>query len=205
MHHKLLYLTISTLALVSSSHFEALDRGRRQLLFTNITVMQVNAGVGTPSTAKNINVNWLFQANFALPWNRTQIPIDILNANSGYIGEARKKRNLDMEGYENDAKLYHFYKYVENFLNGFRHNGTSCVLKTLCQLGAEPIHTYVEDDILHEIAAFVLNPENDIAETNVEEAKPYVEACNNGRKHRDCSAMYNCSISLIDMFTKIQD
>ncbi|VVC97725.1 unnamed protein product [Leptidea sinapis] len=166
MHHKLLYLTISTLALVSSSHFEALDRGRRQLLFTNITVMQVNAGVGTPSTAKNINVNWLFQANFALPWNRTQIPIDILNANSGYIGEARKKRNLDMEGYENDAKLYHFYKYVENFLNG---------------------------------------PENDVVEDNVEEAKPYVEACNNGRKHRDCSAMYNCSISLIDMFTKIQD
>lgn len=73
-----------------------------------------------------INVNWAFQANFQLPWNRSQIPFDILEANSGYVGLARKKRDensiygeIERDGdYENDAKLYHFYKYVEDMLTG---------------------------------------------------------------------------------------
>lgn len=77
-------------------------------------LFQFNAGVGTPSPAKNINFNFAFQANFQLPWNRTQIPTDILNVYSGYDGTSRKKR----EGYENDANLFHFYKYVEEILDG---------------------------------------------------------------------------------------
>lgn len=68
-------------------------------------------------------MNYAFQANFQLPWNRTQIPVDILEANSGYVGSAKKKRDVgtteDSNGdYHDDAKLYHFYKHVEAFLDG---------------------------------------------------------------------------------------
>lgn len=65
-------------------------------------------------------MNYAFQANFQLPWNRTQIPIDILEANSGYVGTARKKRDLGIKeelSYQDDAKLYHFYKVIEGVLN----------------------------------------------------------------------------------------
>lgn len=82
-----------------------------------ITLMfQCNIGVGTPTPIKTINVNWAIQMNFQLPWNRSQIPIDIFGANDGYDGEARKKRELESD-YVNDAKLYHFYKFVEDVLN----------------------------------------------------------------------------------------
>ncbi|XP_063539712.1 uncharacterized protein LOC134748832 [Cydia strobilella] len=181
---------------------ETVHRYRRQLLYPNSTLFQVNIGVGTPTPIKTINMNWAIQANFQLPWNRSQIPVDILWANSGYDGESRRKREL--EGYENDAKLYHFYKYVEDALNNFGHNGTACVLKTLCQLGAEPLNTDHEDDLLHEITSYVLNPSNDIAEHPCDEASPYVQAFEHGQKLRDCSRMFQCtSISLLDMFTKV--
>lgn len=83
-------------------------------------------GIGSPTGNKMININWAFQANFQLPWNRSQIPLDILEANSGYVGMARKERDdnsiygvLKRDGdYDNDAKLYHFYKYVEEMLAG---------------------------------------------------------------------------------------
>lgn len=81
-----------------------------------ICFFQLNIGVGTPTPIKTINVNWAIQANFQLPWNRTQIPVDIFGANSGYVGTARKRREADEE-YTSDAKLYHFYQYVEDMLN----------------------------------------------------------------------------------------
>lgn len=79
-------------------------------------MFQCNIGVGTPTPLNTINVNWAIQMNFQLPWNRSQIPIDIFGANDGYDGEARMKRELESD-YVNDAKLYHFYKYVEDVLN----------------------------------------------------------------------------------------
>lgn len=87
---------------------------------------QFNVGIGSPTAHKMINVNWAFQANFQLPWNRSQIPMDILEANSGYVGLSRRKReensiygDTERDGdYVNDAKLYHFYKYVEEILTG---------------------------------------------------------------------------------------
>lgn len=85
-------------------------------------MFQFNAGVGTPTPIKTVNVNYAFQANFQLPWNRSQIPIDILEANTAYITEARKKRDLSEDNrdgnYESDARIFHFYKYVEDVLNG---------------------------------------------------------------------------------------
>ncbi|CAH2087607.1 unnamed protein product [Euphydryas editha] len=105
---------------VGSSEFnieETKHRSRRQLLFPNTTLLQCNIGVGTPTPIKTINVNWAIQMNFQLPWNRSQIPVDIFGANSGYDGVARMKRELESD-YENNAKLYHFYKYVEDVLNG---------------------------------------------------------------------------------------
>lgn len=101
--------------------------------------------MGTPSPVETININWAFQANFQLPWNRSQIPVDILHANSGYDGESRRetrenkyvnnkevlcfKRDKydatdyevnikDNSNYENDSRLYHFYKFIEDVLNG---------------------------------------------------------------------------------------
>ncbi|KAI8434506.1 hypothetical protein MSG28_012511 [Choristoneura fumiferana] len=162
----------------------------------------LNIGVTTPTPIKTINVGWAFQANFQLPWNRTQIPFDILEANSGYTGFSRKKREED---YESDAKLYHFYKYVEEMLNSYGHNGTSCVLHTLCQLGAEPLGAD-EDNILHELATFVFNPLNDLEDSPSPDSSPYVQAYLHGQKHRDCSKKFHCtSISLVDMFTKVHD
>ncbi|XP_072938502.1 uncharacterized protein [Epargyreus clarus] len=190
---------------------DLLHRSRRQLLFPNSTLFQFNIGVGTPTPVKTININWAFQANFQLPWNRSQIPIDILEANTAYITEARKKRDVEekIDGdYENDAKIYHFYKYVEDVLNGYGHNGTSCILRTLCQLGAEPLHTEVEDDLLHDLASFVLNPKNDASEPHgpSPESTPYIEAHEAGRNDQDCFSIYdNCSIPLIEIFTKILD
>ncbi|CAK1542053.1 unnamed protein product [Leptosia nina] len=179
-----------------------LSRGRRQLLYPNSSLLQVNAGVGTPTPVKTINVNWAFQANFQLPWNRSQIPIDILEANNAYVTSSRGKRDAD--AYKSDAKLYHFYKYVEDVLNGFSYNGTTCVMKTLCQLGAEPLHSVHEDDLLHELATFVLNPENDITQGEVTDAVPYVQAYNEGKRQEGC-AEYSCPISLIDMFSERHD
>lgn len=42
-------------------------------------------------------VNWAFQANFQLPWNRTQIPLDIIHANAGYDGSSRSERDVESE------------------------------------------------------------------------------------------------------------
>nr|XP_049702289.1 uncharacterized protein LOC126055750 [Helicoverpa armigera] len=122
-------LTVLNLTLVYSglgkdlNHDGILHREKRQLLWPNSTTLQFNAGFGFPSAAKHINVNYAFQANFQLPWNRTQIPIDILEANSGYVGTARKKREAGIReekngGYQDDARLYHFYKHVESVLDG---------------------------------------------------------------------------------------
>ncbi|XP_026750177.1 uncharacterized protein LOC113510842 [Galleria mellonella] len=191
-------------------------RTRRQLLFPNSSVLQFNVGIGTPTPAKLITLNYAFQANFQLPWNRSQIPIDILEANGGYDGNSRKKRNANDysslkerdSNYESDARLYHFYKYVEEFLNSFGHNGTSCILRTLCQLGAEPLHSPNEDDLLHEIATFVLNPKNDLelAPTYSHEILPYVEAYERGISDYNCVETYdNCTIALLEMFSKIED
>ncbi|XP_041980635.1 uncharacterized protein LOC121734222 [Aricia agestis] len=204
-------------------------RSKRQLIYPNTTLLQLNIGVGTPSPVKQVNVNWAIQANFQLPWNRTQIPIDILHANTGYDGEAReegygetrKKRDIkhreearkreieggdsrkkrQVEGYVNDARLYHFYKYVEDMLNSFGENGTSCVLQTLCRLGAEPLHSYRDDDLLHEIASFVLNPLNDESEDTANESIPYISAYKLGLSGHDCG--YQCGHSLIDLFSQI--
>ncbi|XP_028168029.1 uncharacterized protein LOC114358295 [Ostrinia furnacalis] len=160
-------------------------------------------GIGTPSPAALINVNWAFQANFQLPWNRSQIPFDILVANNGITTSSRKKREDEIGDYENDSRLYHFYKYVEGALDGFGHNGTACVFRTLCQLGAEPLHS-TDDDLLHEIAAYVLNPKNDIEHTlYLEEIHPYVTAYTRGENQEDCTRIYSpCTISLLDLFTK---
>ncbi|CAG4935734.1 unnamed protein product [Colias eurytheme] len=203
----LVVLSIICLVKCSENEFqdEVLSRSRRQLLFPNSTVLQFNAGIGTPTPIKTVNVNWAFQANFQLPWNRSQIPFDILEANGGYGGESRKKRDTEREGYNNDARLYHFYKYVEDVLNGFSYNGTACVLRTLCELGAEPIHTDHEDDLLHELATFVLNPENDKENHEFKESEPYILAYNEGKLHHDCHSLYSCGISLIDMFSKVHD
>lgn len=48
--------------------------------------------------------------------------------------------------------------FYDSFAYNFRfgHNGKSCVLQTLCQLGAEPLHSDDEEDLLHEMAMFVL-------------------------------------------------
>ncbi|CAG9565938.1 unnamed protein product [Danaus chrysippus] len=154
-----------------------------------------------PTPDKGIIVNWAIQTNFQLPWNRSQIPVDIFEANSGYVGTARKKRDLELQ-YRNNAKLYHFYKAIEDIVTGFGHNGQGCVLRTLCQLGAEPLHTTGEDDLLHEIATYVLNPLNDIEDGVSEESMPYIEAVQHGRRHKNCIKIYdNCSLSLIDLFT----
>ncbi|XP_045775562.1 uncharacterized protein LOC123874332 [Maniola jurtina] len=178
-------------------------RSRRQLLFPNSTLLQLNIGVGTPTPVKTINVNWALQLNFQLPWNRTQIPVDIFGANTGYVGTARKKRETD-EKYTCDAKLFHFYKYVEDMLTSFGHNGTSCVLRTLCQLGSEPLHSTSDEDILHEIATFVLNPLNDVLEEENKDSAPYIQAYEAGRQYQDCFVMYNdCHVSLIDLFTSL--
>ncbi|XP_047996228.1 uncharacterized protein LOC125234085 [Leguminivora glycinivorella] len=201
-------LCVATLMGVSETAIreETVHRYRRQLLYPNSTLFQVNIGFGTPTPIKTINVNWAMQANFQLPWNRSQIPVDLLWANSGYDGESRGKRELQSSYYENDAKLYHFYQYVEDALNNYGHNGTACVLKTLCQLGAEPLHTDHDDDLLHEITSYVLNPSNDIAKRPCAEAAPYVHAFEHGRNLRDCSRMFQCTtISLLDMFTKVFD
>ncbi|CAB3244846.1 unnamed protein product [Arctia plantaginis] len=190
---------------------ESLHRNKRQLLFPNSTLLQFNAGIGFPSTTKNVNVNYAFQANFQLPWNRTQIPFDILEANSGYVGTARKKRELgikDETSYKDDAKLFHFYKLVEGVLNSSGYSGHSCVLQTLCQLGAEPLHSEDEEDLLHEMASFVLNPMNDASHTITEEEEvySYIKAYKDGQNHKPCTKLYDtCSISLIDLFTRIHD
>ncbi|CAK1580844.1 unnamed protein product [Parnassius mnemosyne] len=195
---------------------DVLHRAKRQLLFPNSTLLQLNAGVGTPTPIKTINVNWAFQANFQLPWNRTQIPLDVLEADSGYPGLSRGKREVSNNAitssderiyYENDARLYHFYKYVEDVLNGFGHNGTACVLRALCHLGAEPLHNDDDEDLLHELASYVLNPENDNfgGETTNAETFPYIKAFKSGESLEYCMEMYNCSISLVEMFTKIND
>ncbi|XP_026741390.1 uncharacterized protein LOC113503559 [Trichoplusia ni] len=190
---------------------DVLSRSKRQvLLFPNSTLLQFNAGVGVPSGAKNINVNWAFQANFQLPWNISQIPVDILHANTGYVGTARKKRSLsdtsDKNGdYHDDAKLYHFYIHVEEILDGFGHNGRACVLQTLCQLGAEPLHSDDQEDVLHELATFVLNPKNDDIEnlTENDTAYQYIKAYTDGEKQQDCIRLYEgCSVSFIDSFTR---
>ncbi|CAH2049132.1 unnamed protein product, partial [Iphiclides podalirius] len=192
---------------------EGSKRVKRQLLFPNSTLLQFNAGVATPTPIKTIFFNWAFQANFQLPWNRTQIPLDILEANSGYPGLSRKRKEviestsdaIQKIEYENDAKLYHFYKYVEDILNGFGHNGSSCVLRALCHLGAEPLHNGDEEDLLHELANFVLNPENDATddETTTKDALPYIKAFKSGESVKYCIDNYKCSLSLIDMFTKL--
>ncbi|XP_039758676.1 uncharacterized protein LOC120632752 [Pararge aegeria] len=202
-----LILNLSLLLPVSLSDLSLdelmLHRSRRQLLFPNSTLLQVNIGVGTPTPIKTINVNWAIQCNFQLPWNRTQIPVDIFGANSGYVGTARKKREAH-EDYTNDAKLYHFYQYVEDMLSSFGYNGTSCVLRTLCQLGTEPLQATSDEDLLHEIASFTLNPLNDGLEESTEDSAPYIHAYEAGRTYQDCFAMYNdCHISLIDVFTSL--
>ncbi|KAM3965444.1 uncharacterized protein ACR2FA_000278 [Aphomia sociella] len=192
---------------------DTLHRSRRQLLFPNSSVLQFNVGIGTPTPAKLVNLNYAFQANFQLPWNRSQIPIDLLNANSGYDGDSRKKRDINNEidakgNYESDARLYHFYKYVEEFLNSFGHNGTCCVLRTLCQLGAEPLHTDDEDDLLHEVASFVLTPKNDLEHAPIysHEVHPYIEAYEHGQRNEDCIQTFNnCTVALLDMFSKRKD
>ncbi|XP_049871775.1 uncharacterized protein LOC126370794 [Pectinophora gossypiella] len=178
--------------------------------------MEFNAGIGTPSPADMINVNWAFQANFQLPWNRSQIPFDLLEANSGYDGLSRRKRDADVDveemkrdgDYQNDAKLCHFYKYVEEVLNSFGQNGTSCVLQTLCRLGAEPLHSDDEEDLLHELASYVLNPTNDISlgMTEKDEHYKYIEAYKRGEKGLNCFNLYSdCTTSLVDMFTKLHE
>ncbi|XP_014359152.2 uncharacterized protein LOC106711361 [Papilio machaon] len=218
---KLVIISLCILPKISSSKSDidsdVLQRSRRQLLFPNSTLFQFNAGVGTPTPIATINFNWAFQANFQLPWNRSQIPLDILEAESGYPGFSRRKRDVyDVksdhdtmtENYQNDAKLYHFYKYVEDVLNGFGYNGSSCVLRTLCQLAAEPLHVDDEEDLLHEIATFVFNPENDINDdgTIIPEATPYIDAYKSGSSIGQCNDKYNdCKISLIDMFTQLND
>ncbi|XP_013149094.1 PREDICTED: uncharacterized protein LOC106111521 [Papilio polytes] len=188
-------------ASVSIIENDVLQRSRRQLLFPNSTLFQFNAGVGTPTPIKTINFNWAFQANFQLPWNRSQIPLDILEAESGYPGFSRRKREVNdeksdhditqPENYQNDAKLYHFYKYVEDVLNGFGYNGSSCVLRTLCQLAAEPLHVDDDEDLLHEIATFVLNPENDNDGTAIPEATPYIDAYKSGSCVEQCYDKFN--------------
>ncbi|KAJ0175005.1 hypothetical protein K1T71_009146 [Dendrolimus kikuchii] len=204
----LLFIFSHTLCVSEAEIYsESIHRSKRQLLFPNSTLLQFNAGIGSPTPAKDINMNFAFQANFQLPWNRTQIPVDILVANSGYEGDSRKKREVK-EGYENDARLYHFYHYVEDALNGFGYNGKVCVLKTLCQLGAEPLHSDDDEDLLHELATFVLNPNNDAAShpSHIQESLPYIEAYSAGQKDKDCIQMFSrCSLSLIDTFTKLHD
>ncbi|XP_046966799.1 uncharacterized protein LOC124534824 [Vanessa cardui] len=202
-----IFMNITFLLAVQTSELGLEDielhRSRRQLLFPNSTLLQLNIGLGTPTPIKTINVNWAIQANFQLPWNRTQIPTDIFGANSGYVSTARKKRELEAD-YENNAKLYHFYKYVEEVLNGFGQNGTSCVLRTLCQLGAEPLHSVNNEDLLHEIATFILNPINDVTGEKDEESTNYVEAFEAGQNNQDCHLLYdNCTLSLIDLFTVV--
>ncbi|XP_050350340.1 uncharacterized protein LOC126773429 [Nymphalis io] len=200
-----MYLTCIITVKASGLSLEDIElhRSRRQLLFPNSTLLQLNIGLGTPTPIKTINLNWAFQANFQLPWNRSQIPVDIFGANSGYVSTARKKRELD-SNYENNAKLYHFYKYVEGMLNGFGQNGTSCVLRTLCQLGAEPLHSVNNEDLLHEIATFILNPLNDITDQKDEDSTNYVQAYEDGRNQLDCHLLYNnCTLSLIDLFTTL--
>ncbi|XP_028031202.1 uncharacterized protein LOC114243786 [Bombyx mandarina] len=190
---------------------ESLQRNRRQLLFPNNTLLQFNAGIGTPSPVKDINVNFAFQANFQLPWNRSQIPVDILLANSGYDGPSRQIRDIDnmnSGSYDNDARLYHFYKYIEDMLNSFGYNGTACVKKTLCQLGSEPLHSDDDEDLLHELATFVLNPRNDLIHQSVQQKEifPYIEAYNLGQKSEDCLNSYQeCNASFVDLFTKQHD
>ncbi|GBP60350.1 hypothetical protein EVAR_91385_1 [Eumeta japonica] len=192
---------------------DILHRSPRQLLYPNSTLLQFNAGVGTPTPIKEININWAFQANFQLPWNRSQIPVDILWANSGYEGDSRKQRSQNEEqneirdeNYENDARLYHFYKYVEDVLNGFGHNGSCCVRRALCQLAAQPLHPQGDDDLLHELASFVLNPTHDVTEDSplnvIEESSEYLEAYRRGQNASDCHDICErCSLSLVDMFS----
>ncbi|XP_013169631.1 PREDICTED: uncharacterized protein LOC106119261 [Papilio xuthus] len=185
---------------------DVLQRSRRQLLFPNSTLYQLTVGLGTPSPAKLINVNWAIQANFQLPWNRSQIPFDILETDATYTGVSRRKRELNepaaqqKQYYQNDAKLYHFYKYIEDVLNGYGHNGTSCVLRTLCHLAAEPLHVDDDEDVLHEIASFVLNPENDRHDDGsvVPEATLYIDALK-AENVQQCFNKYDCSIPLIDL------
>ncbi|XP_013149095.1 PREDICTED: uncharacterized protein LOC106111522 [Papilio polytes] len=195
---------------VSDIGSDVLQRSRRQLLFPNSTLYQLTIGLGTPSPAKLINVNWAIQANFQLPWNRSQIPFDILETDATYSGVSRKREinapelQQKEEYYQNDAKLYHFYKYLEDVLNGYGHNGSSCVLRTLCHLATEPLHVDDEEDILHDIASFILNPENDRHDDGsiVPEATPYIDALK-AENVQQCFNKYDCSIPLIDMYTKL--
>ncbi|RVE47599.1 hypothetical protein evm_007696 [Chilo suppressalis] len=199
----LIFFNILIIVVCSIIYDDPIQRSKRQLLFPNSTLLQFNFGIGTPTTADNIFMNWAFQANFQLPWNRSQIPLDILETDAAYTGLSRKNRD-ERDTYKNDARLYHFYKYVEGALNGFGHNGTCCVLHTLCQLGSEPLHADDDEDLLHELAEFALNPRNDDHFTEYEEEiRPYIEAYASGENLQNCSSLYQqCSMSLIDLFSK---
>ncbi|KAL4717308.1 hypothetical protein ACJJTC_017195 [Scirpophaga incertulas] len=201
-------IALNCVLVVNTSGIEGcgnkLHRSKRQLLFPNSTVFQFNAGVGTPSPLDKTFVNWAFQANFQLPWKRSQIPLDVLATDSAYLGASRRLRDLEEDEYQNDARLYHLYKYIEDVLTGFGYNGTVCTLRTLCQLGREPLESGDDEDLLHELAGFVLNPRNDAEHTLYsKEIKPYVEAFEHGENYHNCTSLYqNCDISLLEMFSK---
>lgn len=87
-------------------------------------LFQVNIGLSTPTSIKQVQVNWAAQANFQLPWNISQTPSNILHATNNYNEEFRQYKENNNKIYErkydydNSVQLNVFYKYIEDILNG---------------------------------------------------------------------------------------
>nr|CAD7443230.1 unnamed protein product [Timema bartmani] len=166
-----------------------LSREVRGALFPESSSMGLYLAVAIPLDLpdKDVSVSWNFEANYALPYNATEL---------SYYGYARRQeRSL------RDFTRSNTYQMIRNKFESHGEDGESCLLRTICESSGAPLRgTSFLGDILHVV--FTPSSSNDEEDLGPE----YYLAERQGLNGEDCEMIYeDCSLSLLELITNLEE
>ncbi|KAH8370800.1 hypothetical protein KR093_005031 [Drosophila rubida] len=93
-----------------------------------------------------------------------------------------------------------FYRAIVNYLGQYGYNGSACLLRTICEVSAEPLD--VHNGVLGSIFKILFMPTTSAAEQRLQHVDSLYVAAERGTRHLDCADyVAGCAHSMLDMIS----
>ncbi|XP_031621775.1 uncharacterized protein LOC116339847 [Contarinia nasturtii] len=146
--------------------------------------------------------------NFEAHYGLASADTFLTSLRSPFPGDDLSQRKRDLRGIMVDDRLKHFsgnknvytrknfYRILEQQINSYGYNGTSCLLRTICETSETPFHEY--NGVFGNIFHILFTPSSSKAE-NIKST--YYEAEYHGRI-QDCQQYIDaCNVSFLDLIS----
>ncbi|XP_034101964.1 uncharacterized protein LOC117566533 [Drosophila albomicans] len=172
-------------------------------------------------TYRNVYMAFNFESNYGLPSNNSYNEwIDRWDLDEGFLGIGSDVTPIDgrNDDHDNDKDdnndnlvkrstgqpprftRHDFYRAIVNYLGQYGFNGSACLLRTICEVSAEPLD--VHNGVLGSIFKILFMPTTSAAELRLQHVDSIYEASELGTRYSDCADyVAGCAHSMLDMIS----